>query len=252
MKIFKQIDRFVGKSKIKMQKNAPVIFTGLTIAGVVVTAALSARAGWKAKEKLDHIEKVRDDKPTKFQYARVGVTCAIPPAIAMGTTIALAITNHRINQETQQNLIAGYILLDKTFREYRQRIRNEFGFEKEKEIYDICSGKAEPVEQEEKPLFYDTYGKRFFNLSWEEIMDAEYQINRSFILRGHVSLNDFYSFLGLDWIVEGEDKGWSEYIGETTYGYRWIDFEHRFTTTDDGLECYILDYPFPPHEDYLD
>ena len=253
MKIIKQLDRMVGKAKIRLKKSSPEILTGLTIAGIFATGILSAKAGWKAKEDLDRIRDIREDEPTAFQKTRVAVKHAIPPVLTAGVTTACVIKNHQINKEIKDQLIASYILLDRTFREYKQEVRNKYGDDADHAIRErLKNATDEDKENPEVPLFYDTYGKRFFNLTWEQVIDAEYQLNRLFALRGHVTLNDFYSYLGLDWQVQGDDKGWSEYIGETIYGYQWIDFEHRLTKTDDGLECYIIEYPFPPHEDFLD
>ena len=49
------------------------------------------------------------------------------------------------------------------------------------------------------------------------------------------------------YIVTGDVIGWDCYIGETQYGYRWIDFNHRHYVTDDGLTVCSIDTPFAPH-----
>ena len=76
---------------------------------------------------------------------------------------------------------------------------------------------------------------------------AEYQFNRNFVLCGSASLNEFYEFLGIPKISGGELLGWSIDISESFYGYSWIDFDHTFSVTEDGLECYIISLRFPPH-----
>ena len=37
--------------------------------------------------------------------------------------------------------------------------------------------------------------------------------------------------------------------GEVYWGYQWIDFTHRYFTTDDGLTVCAIDMPFLPHAD---
>lgn len=84
----------------------------------------------------------------------------------------------------------------------------------------------------------------------EEVVQAEYHINRNLALCGEVTLNEFLSFLRLDAVEEGNLIGWDCYIGETQYGYRWIDFDHRHYVTDDGLMVCSIDTPFAPHSLY--
>ncbi len=79
-------------------------------------------------------------------------------------------------------------------------------------------------------------------------MDAEYHLNRNFVLRGVASLNEFYAFLGLPETRYGDEVGWT-----VADGYSWIDFEHRLVSRDDGGDdvC-VIDMLFPPHAGYLD
>lgn len=78
-------------------------------------------------------------------------------------------------------------------------------------------------------------------------MQAEYHLNRNFILRGYVSVNDFLDFLKLEHTASGDEDGWEEFAGEAFYGYRWVDFEHRHYTTDDGLSVCAIETPFYCH-----
>lgn len=78
-------------------------------------------------------------------------------------------------------------------------------------------------------------------------MQAEYHLNRNFILRGYVSVNDFLDFLKLEHTASGDKDGWEEFAGEAFYGYRWVDFEHRHYTTDDGLSVCAIETPFYCH-----
>ena len=77
-------------------------------------------------------------------------------------------------------------------------------------------------------------------------MDAEYHLNRNFILRGETNLNEFYEFLGLEPTDAGCELGWDLWSGEMYYGNSWIDFEHHLVTSDNG-DYYRIEYPFEPH-----
>ena len=62
------------------------------------------------------------------------------------------------------------------------------------------------------------------------------------------ALNEFYEFLGLEKTDYGELLGWAP-LDEGMY---WIEFNHRKLIMEDGLQCYILEMPFDPREEYLD
>ena len=77
-------------------------------------------------------------------------------------------------------------------------------------------------------------------------------MNRDFSLNGKVSINNLYSYLGLDYLPEKDDVGWCSDYMINKWEYFWIDFVANKQTTDDGLEVYQV-YAFqPPIPDYLD
>ena len=97
-------------------------------------------------------------------------------------------------------------------------------------------------------LFYDNYSKRYFESTVEQVINAEYHLNRNYILRGYSVLNELYDFLGLEPVDFGNDMGWAP----TDEGEYWIDFNHRRSTLPNGKEFYILEMPFGPRLNYDD
>ena len=61
-------------------------------------------------------------------------------------------------------------------------------------------------------------------------------MNRTFVLRGEVNLNDFYEFLGLDPIDIGDEIGWEITDDGRVFDKTWIDFEHHFIVPNDNEE----------------
>lgn len=98
----------------------------------------------------------------------------------------------------------------------------------------------------ENKLFYDGYSNRFFESTIEQVMSAEYHLNRNYVLRGYTVLNELYEFLGLDDTEEGSVLGWAP-IDDGMY---WIDFNHHKARLKDGTEYYILQMPFAPRANY--
>lgn len=87
--------------------------------------------------------------------------------------------------------------------------------------------------------------KIFFESSLNRVIQAEYYSNRDFAIGTQLSVNDFYGFLGLDPIDDGDEIGWT-----MSSGYSWIDFRHYKTTLEDGLEVCIIDMDYVPELDF--
>ena len=96
-------------------------------------------------------------------------------------------------------------------------------------------------------LFYDAWSERYFESTIEQVITAEYHINRNFVLRGYTVLNELYDFLGLEPTDYGSKLGWA-----VEDDILWLDFNHRKTLLDDGLEVYIIETPWPPSADFLE
>lgn len=67
------------------------------------------------------------------------------------------------------------------------------------------------------------------------------------MLRGYVTINEFYEFLGISHIDGGDMLGW-----DACEEIFWIDFDHRKITLDDGMECCYISTVFSPSEDWLE
>ena len=62
-----------------------------------------------------------------------------------------------------------------------------------------------------------------------------------------IPVNDFYEMLGLSALDGGEYVGWN-----CDDGIYWIDFNHRKTVLDDGLEVYIIEMVWTPDTNWCD
>ena len=86
-------------------------------------------------------------------------------------------------------------------------------------------------------LFYDEFGHRYFNAPIEQVLQAEYHLNRNYCMNAGIYLNEFYNFLGIDKTEYGDQVGWVMEDESTM----WIDFNHHKITMEDGLECYAIE-----------
>lgn len=175
----------------------------------------------------------------------------IPAAVLGGGTIACILGSNALNKKQIASLTAAYMALGKSYQQYRRQVAERIGSEAEADILE--KSKVEELAEEDKKLLcYEPFSNRYFHATEAELYDAFYQMNRDFSLNGKVSINNLYSYLGLDYLPEKDDMGWCSDYMINEWEYFWIDFVANKQTTDDGLEVYQV-YAFqPPIPDYLD
>jgi len=241
----------VGRKLFVMKRESPHIFFALGIAGTLVSTVLACRATLKLSETLDGIEKdITDAKKTNdtlsrlpidiqpeaneyrkdlvYVYARGAVKLGrlYGPSVVVGVVSIGALTGSHV-QLTRRNtaLMAAYAAIERAFSEYRERIREEYGEEKESDIYHGLTTKTIVGDDgEEKqikvadPSKYSLYARFFDESSSQWRKDPEY--NRLYIdcqqnyandllhSRGHVFLNEVYDMLGLERSQAGQAVGW--------------------------------------------
>lgn len=252
------------KSNLFLKKNSATILTVAAAAGVITTSVLSAKAAIKASRILAHKEEEKGEKLTFEETISAVWTIYILPIVAGVSTIACVFGANILNQRQQASLASAYALIDSSYKEYKEKLKELYGEEAHNNIIDAIADKKcedvyisagglesaynQEIESDTEPrLFYDEYSGRYFESTIEKVLLAEYHLNRNYILRGFARLNDFYEFLGLEQTDYDEAVGWN--ICSEIY---WIDFNHRKTLIgddNDSFECYVIEMPYYPSED---
>lgn len=273
MKSKRNLLQRAGKS---LKKAAPTILTCVSAAGVVATAILTAKATPKALRCLEEAKTAKNaengEKLTRMETIGACWMTYAPAAIAGIATIGCIFSANALNKRQQAALVSAYALVSKSYSEYKQKVKEVCGAEAHRKVMaalaaeksrnphisaeSLCTITSLDFEDsgEEERLFYDSISERYFQATISQVLQAEYHLNRNFALSGgFITLNNFYKFLGISPIPEGDTIGWM-----VSDGLYWVDFDHHKAAVDDGLngevECYILDIPFPPmtEEEYND
>ena len=242
MKLTKTCARFLRKH------GGTLLAIGASV-GVVLTAIETGKATIKA-EKLVELNK---DVPEYDMKEKVKDCWQfyIPAAVLGAGTIGCIIGSNMLSRKEIASLSATYVALGKSYQQYRRQVAERIGSEAEADILEK-SKVEEPAEEDKQLLCYEPFSNRYFHATEAELYDAFYQTNRDFSLNGEVSINNLYSYLGLDYLPEKDDVGWCSDYMINEWEYFWIDFVANKQTTDDGLEVYQV-YAFqPPIPDYLD
>lgn len=252
----KQQPKTHGDFQKSLKNAAPTILTCLSAIGMVLTIVMAVKATPKAMELLETAAVEKDDELTKFEVIKTAAPAYISTALLGASTIFCILEANILNKKQQAAYISAYTMLDQTFKAYKSNVKTLYGDNADDEIrakrISDSFGGFDKSHSDETLVFYEENYGEFFELTKEEVLMAENELNRTFILRGYVTLNDFYAYLGLPEKDFGNVLGWSIWAGEAFYGYSWIDFEHKKHTLDDGLEYYIISMPFPPTMDFED
>lgn len=244
-------DELMGRFKVFLIKNETTILSLCSSVGVILTGVSASYATKKLYTEPEFVK-----KNSKLEKAKLMVSNYFPPLLIGTATIACIFGTNIISKKQQAAYMSAYTVLLNSFNDYRKKVNELYGDNTDEIIKSvIIENKHKGVEYSgsgEKIVFYEENYGDFFERSYEDVLLAEYHINRNLALRGYVSLNEFLAFLDLPPIVYGDVLGWDLNEGSAFYGYNWIDFCHKKYTLDDGLEYILIEEPFPPHTQILD
>ena len=134
------------------------------------------------------------------------------------------------------------------YKENVARIDPTVAFAAEKmAVMEEADKQEEKTAWDEPQTFYIDGQPEFFERTMLQVFQAEVALNRQFAMLGQATQNDFYRYLDLPEIPEGDKNGWEDYLGEVYYGYRWIDFRHEPYQLSDGMWITEIVMPFEPH-----
>jgi hypothetical protein len=245
-----------------LKNHSATILTFVGVVGVVATAVSAAKATPKALELLDKATEEKGEELTKTEIVKTAGPAYIPSVLIGASTIACVFGANVLNKHQQATIVSAYALANNAYKEYRGKVVELFGEETDNKVRDaIAMDKRNEeitayapgqgplvVSRGEKLLFYEEHRGKYFEATMEDVINAEYHLNRNLTLRGYTDLNEFYSFLGLEPTDFGDGLGWDSWKLQEMYDSQWIDFVHRKTTvSDDGLECYFIEMLFPPY-----
>lgn len=246
------MEGLVKKSSLYLQKHSSTILTVLGSAGVVATTILAVRATPKALRLLEKATDEKGEELSRTEIVQVAGPVYIPTIVLGTTTIACIFGANIFNKRSQASIVSAYAFLNESYAKYRRAANEVYGEEADdviltqaaEEVYVSGGGIMGDVrvytpsqDNSEEVLFYDFIGQRYFTSTMANVLNAQYHANRNLILRGSLYLNEFYDFIGIDHVENGDDLGWDI---EVLTDWIWLDFKNQFAKMEDGMECFIM------------
>lgn len=254
--------RRVIRKKLVLKKQSPHIFFVAGVAGTVVSTVLACRATLKLSEALEEIENdvsnVKEFRATYLQmtpedqgrYTRSEVNRdtvyvygkaiyklgrLYAPAIGIGVVSIGALTGSHVSLSRRNtSLMAAYAAVSKAYDDYRERVIQELGEDREQSIYQarskiVDTNNGDTVEVAD-PSKWSPYARFFDDASphWEKnsefnrlyVQCQQNYANEKLRAQGHLFLNEVYDMLGIERSQAGAVVGWV--IGDK--GDNYIDF----------------------------
>lgn len=253
----------MSKSKIKsfteslqtmVTKHSPEILTGIGIAGMITTTVLAVKATPKALRLIDEEKEHSREELKPVDVVKTCWKCYIPAAVTGTVSIACLIGASSVNARRNTALATAYKLSETALTEYKEKVVETIGEKKERDIKDaIAKGKLEknPVQEHNiiftgkgDSLCYEPLSDRYFTSDIEKIRKAANDLNTRMFDEMYISLNEFYSEIGLKEIAIGEEIGWNINNGEK------IDLYFSAHLTDDNRPCLVIEFNMPPKYNY--
>lgn len=284
----------MGRNVLVAQKHSPAILFGAGVIGVVATVVLASKATLRLDAVLDKAEEGKEisnklharglkeytDNDYKKDQIVIHSRLAMDliklygPSVLVGLASIAALTgSHVVLNRRYLGVTAAYAALEKGYNEYRRRVTEEYGADKDRQLRYGLVDKDIVEETEEGSVVKTVKGlngkdvsiyARFFDqhsTSWSK----EWGYNQIFLqcqqnyandllrARGHVFLNEVYDMLGLPRSREGAVVGWVQsdcgdgfidfgvFTGDLFTGMRFVNGNDRSILLDFNVDGIIYD-----------
>ena len=242
---------FVKTIKTTLTNHSPEILTGMGIAGMVASTVLAVRATPKALRLMEaKKEEVEAEKLTPTETVKTTWKCYVPAAVTGTVSIACLIGASSVNARRNTALAAAYKLSETALTEYREKVIETVGEKKEKAVRDAVARdkvKNNPVEKRDviitgkgKTLCYDPYSDRYFESDIEKLRKAANDLNLRMFSEMYISLNEFYTEIGLRETAVAHEIGWNINNGDK------VELYFSPQLTEEETPCVCVEFEIPP------
>ena len=204
----------------------------------------------------------------RIVYARTGLQLVklYAPAVSLGVlSVASILSSNNIMRKRNVALAAAYTTVDRSFKEYRNRVVDRFGEELDKELkYNLKNAEVEETVVDEKgkektvkktvsvanPNEYSEYARFYEDGCNGWMKDAEHNLwylkqqqnyaNDLLRTRGYLFLNEVYDMLGIPRTRAGQVVGWF-YDEKDPSHDNFVDFG-IFDITKEGSRDFVNGY----------
>jgi hypothetical protein len=234
--------------------NGPAVLSAVAIAGTVATAYLTGKATFKAAEiiadeaekRLLHEIEANRQFPLKDKVKLVWPQY-LPAAGTVVTTVGCIVFANRISAKRLAALAAAYSISERRFDEYKAKIAEKLGVNKEQAARDEINqdrvNQTPPTGQQvmvgdHEEICFEPWTGRYFKSDMETLKKAQNDVNYQILTDTYATMADFYDKVGLENTRMANEMGWNlEHPLAIHFGT---------TLTNNGRPCIVVEYDTQP------
>ena len=182
------------------------------------------------------------------------VLLALSGGVDSSVVAALIIKANNVNNARSAMFAGAYKLSEQALLDYKDKVIETIGEEKEREISDkVVKDRFNSVPKTQPAseviygtgqcLCHDPLSGRYFNADMDKIRRVENDLNYRLMKENMVSLNEFYTELGMECTEMGFKYGWNIDDGL-------IEVRFTSTITDDNKLCLVVSFARNPRLDF--
>lgn len=231
-----------------LKRNSTTIMSSTAIVGVVTTSYLAAKATIKASKKIDSFEALggtADDRKERIkERTKLCWRLYIPTVASGAVTIGCIIGTNRVNNKRAAAAQAAFVLSERAYSEYRNKVIEEYGERKDQTLRDSIA--TDRVNHNPPPnvmiagpgniLCCELYTGRYFASDMESLRRAENNINSRLVREDTATLDDFYYLIGIQPTSTSSDLGWN--------ADKLMSLEFTSVLTEDNRPCLAFNYNY--------
>jgi hypothetical protein len=203
------------------KQHAPSILSGLAISGTITSLYLGVRAGYRIgyDEGVNSEYRTENDPFTNKERLERHWKELAPPAVTAVSTVACIVGASHISLRRGVAAQAAFVLTERAYQEYRDRVVHEFGEKKDQEIQDEMREdrvKSNPpatspviVIDSDSTMCCELYSGRYFLCDIERLRRLENELNSRLLKHDQVTLEEWYDMLGIPSTSIACDLGWT-------------------------------------------
>lgn len=235
------IQDVVNRARALINKNSPEILTALGVSGVITTSYLAGVAGFNTARLLDQEP---EDLSFKDKFKLVW-KLYIPTGVSGALAIASIISVNKVSGRRTAAAVTAYSLTEKAFHEYREKVIEQIGENREGKIADETRQELvrETSNQKEvivlgggNVLCCELLTRRYFRSDMETLRKAQNDINSRVVNNYYVTLDEFYDLIGLPHTSMSCLIGWDS--------DRNMELDFSTVLSGDGEPCLAFDYNY--------
>ena len=246
--IFNKVAPLVRAGKALLVARRPELLLGSSIAATLSAVVLAARGGYKSgrhvQEYEDQVGRITTREKFDLTWKNY-IPAAAATTVAIGSTTALHLVHVKDKKALAQTAMMAASEGKKIVEDFDPADKSEDTTEalvEESDEEGVIHTRDSDGVITEKYLVRDAWSGRDFFDTEHGVESAIVWANRRLLDDGDISLNDVYATLGMEWLDEGANYGWS---GPADLEIAWSLDKRK-----DGRPVRVFTFRPAPEKDY--